>query len=158
MRELKYHEKKLLKKVDFLNVSPFFFSLFPFFNRANIFFHPFWELGDCSGNRMAIFGRSKSCEDITYKIEMTTANITNCAVKSVPTLIGCLCYQPKTRLGRRWKASCSPSCTTCMYTQNTMRFQTSKKTPCCHQKIYSSPFRNFERCIANRIVRSTGAC
>ena len=104
MRELKYHEKKLLKKVDFLNVSVLRPKSFPFFLTICCF---------SSGSRRATFGRSKSCDDITSKTGMTTRNTTSYAVRFGRMHTGCLSCPPKIPSDPRWKASCSPSCTTC---------------------------------------------
>lgn len=58
VRKLKYHEQKLLKKVDFLNVS---------FSDAT------WALLIVySGSKMQIYGKSKSCVDTIFR----TAKIT----------------------------------------------------------------------------------
>ena len=64
MRELKFHEKKLLKKVDFLNVCPF----------SSLYFPPHLILLISSGSKMAIFEKSKSCGGTLYNIERTTTS------------------------------------------------------------------------------------
>ena len=68
MRELKYHEKKLLKKVDFLNVRHGMQNPFISAKRINS------VVRKTSGNENATIERMLSSIDTTYKTQMTTTS------------------------------------------------------------------------------------
>lgn len=66
VRQLKYHEQKLLKKVDFLNVRlP---QLFP--EKKSL-----TQLHYGSGSKMPTSERSKSCGGIIFKTEKTITSV-----------------------------------------------------------------------------------
>ena len=68
VRQFKYHEQKLLKKVDFLNVCDRFI-------RAIFIYKSF-----SSGSKMPTFERSKSCVDTIYKIGKTTTSMSRVSI------------------------------------------------------------------------------
>lgn len=84
MRQLKHHEKKLLKKVDFLSVRSYFTSL----TSGSEFTQKAWKESKTdrrplhSGNRMLLSGKSRWCASITSKIERTITSESNSLIES----------------------------------------------------------------------------